>query len=135
MKRVLPLLLLVALAAGCGGGDDGDDRAEVEQVIRDYVKAGNDRDGDKYCGDLVTDEYVAQLTGATGNNAREQCRDLLKATLEGLTIKFIRTESVRVEGDRAKAVVVIEAAGRRNEQPFTLVKQDGEFRISSAADE
>jgi hypothetical protein len=121
--------MLAALAmAGCGGEDD---EAEAERVLRDYVKAANDRDADKFCGDLATDELVEQITGATGDTARDQCRRLLDATQEGLSIELVDVKRVKVDGDRARVTTTVRTNSGEAEQTYTLVKQDGDFRVSS----
>jgi ketosteroid isomerase-like protein len=131
MRRGLAALLIVAAtaAAGCGGGDD---KSDVEQVIRDWISAGNERDGDRYCGDLVTDEFVEGLSLAKGDQAREECRDLLENTLKGLTVKVDEVRRIKIDGDKATAVVRTEARGRPAfDQTFHLVKEGGDFRITT----
>ena len=59
MARLAPLLVLVLLVGACGG-DDGKD---VQQTVRDFVSATNDRDGDRLCDDLVTQDYLEKEGG------------------------------------------------------------------------
>jgi hypothetical protein len=136
MRRALAALLLATALglAACGGGVD--DEGDVENVIKDWARAASDRDPDQFCGDLVTDEFVEGLSLATGEKAREECRNLLKATEQGLTIKVLQVKSVKIDGDNATAVVRTETRGRQPfDQTFKLEKEDGDFRITTISDD
>ena len=63
------LALAVALGA-CGGGDDSKD---AQRAVRDFVQATNDRDGDRLCGRLLSQEYMEKATGASGGQAEDAC--------------------------------------------------------------
>jgi hypothetical protein len=128
VKAIATALCLAALGLGACGGDD---ESNAEDVLREYVKAANDRDADKFCGDLATDELVEQITGATGDDARDQCRRLLDATQSGLNIELVDVKKVVVDGDRARVTALVKTNSGRSEQTYTLVKQDGDFRVTS----
>ena len=66
MARYVALICVLALLAGCGG----DDKKDAEQTVRDFVTALRERDADTFCEDLVTDEFLGQFSGATGDKAR-----------------------------------------------------------------
>src|SRR5215207_7343717 len=82
VARFSALVCLLALLAGCGG----DDEQKPEQTVRDFVTAVRERDADKFCDDLVTEEFLRQFTGASGDRAHESCKHELK-TLTGLQLK------------------------------------------------
>ena len=124
-------MLAALLTLGACGEDD---KSEAERVLREYVKAANDRDADKFCGDLATDELIEQITGATGDDARDQCRRLLDATQEGLSIELVDVKKVTIDGDRARVTTTVKTNSGETEQTYTLVKQDGDFRVTSNTD-
>ena len=98
----LLLLLLPALAfGGCGGGDDEE---QIDETVRDFVNAANDRDADTFCGEIVTQEFLEKTTGATGDDAQDECRRQLKA-IKGLRVKLVRIGKTEIDGDKAMAVL------------------------------
>ena len=117
---------MLALAA-CGGGG----AADTEQVVRDFSKAMNESDGKRLCEELVTQEFVEQITLARGDSAREQCKDQVKA-LKTRTFKIVKITSTKVKGDTATVTAEIEQQGQRRPQVFRLKKEDGDFRLTSA---
>ena len=126
--RAVTAVLACALlgAAGCGG----DDREDVRQTIRDFVTALNTRDADKFCDEIVTQEFVEKQTFAEGDKARADCKRLFKA-VKNLKVRLVRTSNLKVDGDRATVRAVLESQGRRSDQRYSLRKEDGGWRIAS----
>ena len=129
MARLLPLLLFAL--AGCGGG--GDDTAEVKQVLRDFVKATNGRDGDTLCGDLLTREYKEKATGATGDQADDACREQLELTT-GFELDLISIGRTRIDGEEATVRVVLDTDGVRAPRLFRLELEDGDWKLAAGSD-
>jgi ketosteroid isomerase-like protein len=124
----LPLLLAVAatlLPVACGG----DDREEVEQTVRDFVRATDRRDADKFCDELVTEEFLVQSTGATGDRARDACKQQLKA-VTGLRIELVRIRRIEIDGDRAEVTAVLRTQGRRDVRLLRLTQEDGDWKLA-----
>ena len=48
--------------------------------MRDFVEATNERDGDTFCGELVTQEFTEKATGATGDRAEDGLQQQLELT-------------------------------------------------------
>ena len=120
----LAALLALALAA-CGG----DDKADAEQTVREFVKATNSRDSKRFCTELVTQEFAEQATGAKGEKARETCQRQLKS-LKGLKLELVRIESTRVDGDKARVRAVLAIQRQEQDQLYRLEKEDGSWKLA-----
>jgi predicted lipid-binding transport protein (Tim44 family) len=131
VARVLPFLLLLALA-GCGGGGGGD-QDEVRQVVRDFVEATNERDGETLCGELLTQGYLEKSTLATGDRADEACREQLEQTVD-LRLKLVSIEETEVDGDDATVRVVMDTDGVRAPRLFRLEQEDGSWKLSDGTE-
>jgi predicted PilT family ATPase len=128
VARYAALICLLALLAGCGG----DDKDDAEQTVRDFVTALQKRDADTFCDDLVTQEFLGQFSGATGDKAKESCKRELRS-LSGLeNVKLVKVESTKVDGDEAAVTAVIERQGQRLKQVYRLEKEDGDWKLSGA---
>jgi hypothetical protein len=128
MARLAVLCMLsVALLGACGGND----KKDVETTLRDFVKATNDRDTDKFCKHLVTKQFLEQTTGASGDDAKGACAKQLKA-LKRPKLRLIRIEKIRVDGDKATAQAVLDIQGQPAPQQFRL-KKDGDWRVAGGS--
>ncbi|HEY6775953.1 MAG TPA: hypothetical protein VI122_05535 [Thermoleophilaceae bacterium] len=129
----LPLVLAtiaVLLLAACGG----DDRKDVEQTVRDFVRATDQRDADMFCDELVTQEFLEQSTGATGDRAKDACKEQLTA-VTGLRVKLVRIRRIEIDDDRARASVVLETQGRRQARLLRLKREDGDWKLAGGGGE
>lgn len=129
----LPLLLAVAAAllpVACGS----DDREEVEQTVRDFVRATDRRDADQFCDELVTQEFLEQSTGATGDQARDACKQQLKA-VTGLRIELVRIRKTEIDGDRAEVTAVLNTQGRRDVRLLRLTQEEGDWKLAGGRGE
>jgi hypothetical protein len=128
-------LRTIAIAAcliviGCGGG--GSDSDDAEQVVRDFADATSDSDGDRFCKELITREFLEQTTGAKGDKAEDQCAKQIDA-IRNADIKVVKIKKTVVKGDTATVTAELEQQGRKGTQVFRLKKEDGEFRLTSSA--
>jgi Domain of unknown function (DUF4878) len=131
-RPILACLTLVAVALAACGGDD-DDREEVERTVRDFVTATNERDADAFCGELVTQEFLEQSTGAKGDQAEEACKKQLESVV-GIRLRLVKIRGTEIDGDRARVTAVLEAQGQR--QPprvLRLVREDGDWKLAGGA--
>jgi ketosteroid isomerase-like protein len=125
--RVLPVLAALAVApAACGGGDD---REDIEQTVRDFVSATNDRDADAFCGEIVTQEFLEQSTGAKGDEAEDECKRQLES-IRGLEVELVKISRTEVDGDSATVRAVIETQGDSRPQTLRLEKEDGKWKLA-----
>ena len=127
---LVPVIAAALLLAACGGND----REDVRQTVRDFVQATDRRDADKFCGQLVTQEFLEQTTGATGDRALDACRQQLSA-VTGLRVRLVRLGRIEIDGDRATARVVLETQGRRDVRLLRLRKEDGDWRLAGGRGE
>jgi hypothetical protein len=128
VARLAPLLVLVLLVGACGG----DDGKEVQQTVRDFVSATNDRDGDKLCDDLVTQDYLEKATGATGDQAKDACKQQL-GLITGLKLRLIKLGKPKVDGDEASVRATIAIGSQRTPRSFRLQKEDGDWKLASGS--
>lgn len=126
--RALALLPVLAVLAGCGGGDD--DAGDAERVVRDFAKAVSESDGKTFCNELVTRDYLEKTVGATGDNAIKQCVKQIDSLQQG-SLKVVSFDKTKIDGDRATVTARIETQGRTVPQVFRLEKQNGKFRLTS----
>jgi ketosteroid isomerase-like protein len=127
--RIALICLLVAVS-GCGGGDD---KTDAEQTVRDFVQATRERDADKFCDELVTQEFLEQTIGATGDKAKESCKREFR-NLRGLRVTLIRVVRTEVDGDTATVTAVLDRQGQRLRQELRLKKEDGDWKLAGAAE-
>jgi hypothetical protein len=125
MARIALVLALGVALSACGGGDDSKD---VQQVLRDFVQATNARDGDRLCGDLLSQEYMEKATGAKGDKAKDACKDQL-SLIKGLKLRLVSVGAVKVDGDSAIARATIVTGGQRMTRRFELAKEDGSWKL------
>jgi ketosteroid isomerase-like protein len=129
MARLAPLLVLLLVLGACGGGNDSE---EVRQTVRDFVEATNERDGDRLCDDLVTQDYLEKATGATGDQANEACKQQLDL-ISGLRLRLISLGKPKVDGDSATVRATIAISSQRTPRSFKLQKEDGHWKLASGS--
>jgi hypothetical protein len=124
-RLALTLCLLPLALSGCGGGDDSKD---AEQAVRDFVQATNDRDGNRLCGELLSQAYMEKATGASGDKAKDACRDQL-SLIKGLRLRLVSIGATKVDGDEAIVRATIATGGQRTSRRFQLAKEDGDWKL------
>ena len=107
MARIAAVICLLAVLSGCGG----DDRADAEQTVRDFVKAVNERDA-----------------------ASESCKRQLKA-IRGLRIRLVRIVKTEVDGDSATVKATLRRPGQQTTQTLLLEKEDGDWKLAGGAEQ
>jgi hypothetical protein len=130
MKR--PLFAVVALlaVAGCGASQDssidkfqGADR-EVAQKVEDLQEAGEGRNPEDICSDILSSTLVQQLEAAGTT-----CRDEMDKAIEDADDFDLDVREVNVSGDTATARVQ-----RGDDGPtatFEFVRENGQWRATS----
>jgi hypothetical protein len=133
MARLVLIAAVTLAMASCGGGDD-EEAEDARGVVRDFVEATNQRDGERLCGELLTQEYKEKATGATGDRADEACERLLEVT-RGLRLDLISVGRTRVDGEQATVRAVLDTDGVQAPRLFQLEKEDGSWRLASGTSE
>ena len=131
MVRRLALICLLVAVSGCGGG--GNDKEDAEQTVRDFVQATRERDADRFCDELVTQEFLEQTIGATGDKAKESCKREF-SNLRGLRVTLVRIVKTEVDGDKATVTAVLDRQGQTIREKLRLKQEDGEWRLAGAAE-
>jgi hypothetical protein len=131
VARIVPIICLLALFAGCGGG--GDDKEEAEQAVRDFVTATRDKDADAFCDELVTQEFLEQATGATGDQATQSCKREFGA-LTGVNVRVVRIVRTEVNEDTARVTAVLARGGEELRQTLRLKQEDGDWKLAGSAE-
>jgi hypothetical protein len=131
-RALAPLLLACVALAACGGGGGADSKEDAEQTVRDFVRATNQRDADRFCEDVVSQEFLEETTGAKGDQALEACKQQLKQ-LKGLKVKLVRIDKAVVDGDKARVTAVLETQGQAHRQLLRLKQEDGRWKIAGGS--
>lgn len=119
------LLATVLGLVACGGGDTED----AEQTVRDFVTATKERDGQRFCEELVTREFLEQTFGSSGDEAAGACRRQLES-IQGLRLELVEIRRTEINGDSARVTVALETQGRPQVQNLRLKKEDGDWKLS-----
>jgi predicted lipid-binding transport protein (Tim44 family) len=128
IHRPASVAILVALAiTGCGG----DDREEAEQAVRDFVEATNEKDADRLCDELLTQDFIERATGASGDNAHDACKQQFEL-ITGLKLALVRIRRTKIDGDEAEVSAELRTQGQRRIQRLRLEKEDGDWRLAGS---
>jgi hypothetical protein len=130
MKRLLVILPLLALA-GCGASTQpssverfrGDERA-VAQKIEDLQKAGERREPETICSDILSRTLVQQLKAAGGD-----CTEEMRKAIEDADDYDLDVREVTIDGSTATATVRRGDDGPTETMEFT--KEGGQWRATA----
>jgi hypothetical protein len=129
MRRLLTLTLVAAACLGaCGGGND---KKEAGDTVKQFFTALQKRDAAKLCDRLLTKGFIERTIGATGDQAKKECKSEFKL-LKTSDFKLVSVDKVTVNGDKARAETTIERGGQTQPQIFRLQKEDGDWRLANS---
>jgi hypothetical protein len=142
-NRKLPLLMLL-VAAGCGGGGPKSDAEAVAQTVKSAASAVSKGEGDKACGYLTADaqRQAALQVGVEQAFGSIDCPTLVSRATAFLTpldrkrIQSLEPANVQVNGNSASATLAssaVAAQGQPVSVQLDLVKVDGDWKISGFA--
>jgi hypothetical protein len=130
VPRLVVLLAAAALAvAGCGQAEDaevdqfsGAERG-VAQAVEDMQQAGQRRDAERMCSEILARELVAQL-----DEGPQTCGGEMDKALDDADDFDLKVLDVTVTGDEARATV---ERGNENERStFTFARERGRWRAT-----
>jgi hypothetical protein len=128
VRVALTALAAVVVFSACGG--DNSDAAE--QTVRDFVTATKERDGQRFCEELVTRQFLEQTFGSSGDQATAACRRQLES-IQGLRLELVEIRKTQIDGDNARVTVALETQGRPQVQSLRLEKEDGDWRLAGGS--
>ena len=122
MRRTLAIVAVLALGlSACGGSDSskpsGTPQEQITQVVDNLSTAGQRRDADRICKEILAKQLVDELKTAGGDCVTEMDRAIKDATDFDLTIS-----QIKVTGNTATARV---RQGEDGEDRRVLVRQGG----------
>ena len=131
MKTRSGLLVIVLLAAGCGGDDKAEPEPvsgpakEVATVIEKLERATARKDFATICNELLAQATRKQAGG-------DECPAVLEQRARGVARPKIVIKSIEVKGDRAQVRVETIAKGQATVTDLLhLVREGGRFRVLS----
>ena len=130
MGRLLAIACLLALA-GCGQSASsssdfqGEERA-VADVVEELQSAGERRDGDRICKEILAADLVQELEQGGVDCAAELDKALREADDSSLDVT-----DVQVSGTSATAKVTGKEGTEEREATFELVKENGAWRVEA----
>ena len=135
LRRLTPLLLVLALLtllAGCGGGDERPDDEQVRAAVSDYARAFGEGDGKRACALLTSgarDAFTKRVSTLVGtDDCAEAVTKLQAVAWPSVTGPFrdATVDGVEVTGDTAKAR--LEAGTGTTE--VTIEQQGGDWLLT-----
>ena|SRR5688500_4312195 len=130
MKR-LPVLLAALALAGCGAQTEpssvenfeGEERA-VAQKVEDLQEAGEGRNPEDICSDILASSLVQQLEAAG-----VKCADEMEKAIDDADDYHLQVQDVTISGSTATAEVRRGDDGPTETMEFT--KENGQWRATS----
>jgi hypothetical protein len=131
MPRRLVFLLAAIALAGCGGtasssGNFSGTERDVADQVEALQSAGEARDGDKACNDVLSAALRRAMTTSTAT-----CGDQVAEAMKDADDFELDVRAVQVNGDRATARVQARFGGADRVRSLELVRERGAWRIDS----
>jgi uncharacterized protein HemX len=129
--KLLPVLLAALALAGCGAQAEqssaekftGEDQA-VAQKVEDLQEAGEGRNAEDICSDILASSLVQQLEAAG-----VKCADEMEKAIDDADDYDLEVQKVTVSGSTATAEVRRGDDGPTETMEFT--KENGQWRATS----
>jgi hypothetical protein len=136
MRRLIPLAAVLAAAlalAACGQTESSAEKFRGEEkrvadVIEDLQSAGEKKDADKICNDILSRSLVQQVRAAGSDCASE-----MDKTIKDADDFELEVQAVTVRGTTATARVKGNAGKDRRDpvRTFSFVKESGQWRATA----
>ena len=107
-------------------------RSDVEQVVARLRHGRHESDGETFCNELVTREYLEKTTGATGRQRGRAVREADRAASSRASFKIVKIDKTEIDGDKATVTAAGGArrAGRRRRSSGWR-RRTASFRLTS----
>jgi len=125
MKRVLAVVVWVALLAGCGDDDSDSPEQDIAVVVAQLQQAARDGNGAKICKDLFTDNLAISVKNAS----KQECAAEVEENVASDDAEF-KLEDLKVNGDAATGQI-LDQRGERSAVLFQ--RESGSWRIGRIA--
>lgn len=132
MKKLFACISLVMLLYSCNTGGSGSPKGTVEAFIA-AAKTGNMAEVKKYItkSDVSLLEMAENMmTQFNPSQAAEMKEKMSKEFKEKTKDAKIDVKDEKIDGDKATVNVAFVNDGKTEEHPFSLVKEDGVWKIS-----
>jgi hypothetical protein len=130
MKRLLPVIVALLVLAGCGAEDDssvdrfqGADR-EVAQKVEDLQEAGEGRNPEDICADILARTLVDQIEAAGAS-----CAEELDKAIDDADDFDLDVLDVNVTGN--EATVRVRRGDDGPTATFEFTREGGQWRATS----
>ena len=133
VRPLAALICLLAAVAGCGGGDD---KADAEQTVRDFVD-GHARARRRHVLRRAGDPGVSRADHRRDGRQGEASRASASSrAMTGLRMQArAGSQSTKVDGDKATVTAVLRAPGPAQARRCSaLKKEDGDWKLAGAGE-
>lgn len=138
LKRLLPvpLVLVVLIAAGCGGGSDDSSedfkgpQKDVASAVEDFEDAGRDRDEDEICKELFAQTLLNRLKQAGTN-----CTTAVEDALDDADNLDIEVDKVTITGNAARVEVTSGDGDQEKKDVLRLEKEGAKWKIAALSEQ
>jgi len=138
MKRfnILTVLSVLLLSVSLFAGNNmlKEDKTDIEQAITNYVKSVDSRNADNLSKTLLSNGSIITLNSITksvDHYSGDQFINLVKNGQKGGWVRNVSINSVDTDGNTATAQVNITDARLKQTGFFTLVKDNGAWKVAS----
>jgi Domain of unknown function (DUF4878) len=132
MKRIVSCIVLVIALYSCKNGMTGSPKTTVEAFI-EASKDGNLTEVKKYitksdAGMLeIGENFLAKIDSNAAKEMKDKMAKEFKEKSKDANIKII---DEKIDGDNATVNVEFTHDGKTETRPFSLIKEDGQWKIS-----
>ncbi len=134
VKILLVLFLMLSFVTLAENNPLQENKSNIEQAVTTFVKSVDNRKVDDLSNTLLSDGsiiIVNTLTKKVDNYSGKQFIDLVKNGQKGGWVRNVSVNSVDTDGNTAVVKVDITDARLKQSGYFTLVKDNGTWKVAS----
>ena len=136
VSKILTVLSVLLISVSLFAGNMlKEDKTDIEQIITNYVKSVDSRNVDNLSKALLNTGSVITLNSITNtldHYSGDQFISLVKNGQKGGWVRNVTINSVDTDGSTAMAKVDITDSRLKQTGFFTLVKNNGSWKVASA---